>query len=81
MTQGDHHDPESWDGFQHTLGTMLRMMWAQASGAPSGSHGMFHRYHIEAMTVEGVRLTKGMRAYSLEQLARSVSARNAGRRE
>ncbi|KAK7483076.1 hypothetical protein BaRGS_00025739 [Batillaria attramentaria] len=69
---GDHHDPETWEGFQHMLGTMLNMMWTQASGAPSGSHGLFHRYHIEALTLEGVRLSKGMRAYSLEQLARVV---------
>lgn len=49
---------------------MLHMMWSQASGAPSGGHGLFHRYHIEALTLEGVRFKKGFRNHPLEKIAR-----------
>lgn len=70
--RGDHHDQETWEGFQRSLGTMLHMMWTQASGAPSGCHGVFHRYHIEALTLEGVSTSKGVRSYPLDQLARVV---------
>jgi glycosylphosphatidylinositol transamidase len=53
------------------LKTMLSMMWTQASGAPSGNHGMFHRFHIEALSLEGVATKKAPRQYDLEQIARS----------
>ena len=52
--------PETWDGFQQSLETMGRMMVQQATGAPSGNHGLFHRYHIEAVTLLGVKV-KGVR--------------------
>lgn len=29
------------------------MLASQATGLPSGNHGFFHRYHIEAITLEG----------------------------
>ena len=48
--------PESYDGFEHSLRTMLAMMWDQAPGFPTGNHGLFHRYHIEAVTLQGYRL-------------------------
>lgn len=34
--------------FQH----MLQMVLTQASGVPNGNHGLFHRYGIEAVTLE-----------------------------
>lgn len=62
---------DSIHGFRYTLETMLRMMWTQASGVPSGNHGLFHRYHIEAVTLEGVRKKKGGRI-NLEMTGRWV---------
>ncbi|CAH1778784.1 unnamed protein product [Owenia fusiformis] len=56
--QQDYYDPESTDGYLHSLKTMLRMMWHQAPGTPTGNHGLFHRYHIEAVTLQGIK-TKG----------------------
>lgn len=50
---------ESWSDYKLSLSTMLRMMWYQASGAPSGNHGMFHKYHIEALTIQGMVKRKG----------------------
>lgn len=37
--------------FQH----MLTMVLTQASGVPNGNHGLFHRYGIEAVTLEAHR--------------------------
>lgn len=34
---------------------MLTMVLTQASGVPNGNHGLFHRYGIEAVTLEGHR--------------------------
>ena len=31
---------------------MVMMMFYQASGRPSGNHGLFHRYRIEALTMK-----------------------------
>ncbi|KAL4235222.1 Glycosylphosphatidylinositol anchor attachment 1 protein [Mactra antiquata] len=53
-----HWSAETVAGYQQSLKTMIKMMWAQASGLPSGNHGLFHRYHIEAITLEGIRKKK-----------------------
>ena len=31
------------------------MAMKQATGVPTGNHGLFHRFGIEALTIEGVR--------------------------
>ena len=55
---------ETWTGVQKSLETMLQMAGKQASGIPSGNHGLFHRFGIEAITVEGV--TRGRRQASAD---------------
>jgi len=57
MYQGveDHSKPESYNGYLRSLKTMLNMMSAQATGVPSGNHGLFHRFGIEAVTLEGMQ--------------------------
>ena len=35
------------------LQTLLRMMVTQSSGYPTGNHGMFYKYRIEAVTLHG----------------------------
>ncbi|XP_052060128.1 glycosylphosphatidylinositol anchor attachment 1 protein-like [Mytilus californianus] len=57
--QKDYYDAESVDGYKHSLKTMMKMMWSHASGVPTGNHGLFHRYHIEAVTIEGITKRKG----------------------
>lgn len=55
-------DPYLWDtlqGYQSSLSNMMQMMWTQASGISSGNHGLFLRYHIEALTIEGIASKKG----------------------
>lgn len=56
--RSDHHSPESLNGFLYSLKTMLLLMTRLASGSPTGNHGLFHRYSIEAVTLHGIR-TKG----------------------
>ena len=54
--QANPSNSESYEGFQQNLRTMLATMWDQAPGFPTGNHGLFHRYHIEAVTLQGYRL-------------------------
>ena len=68
--QPDHRFPESIEGYKHGLETMLRMMWNQAPGVPTGNHGLFHRYHIEALTLEGIRLKNMKKSMGLVDIGR-----------
>ncbi|XP_019629452.1 PREDICTED: glycosylphosphatidylinositol anchor attachment 1 protein-like [Branchiostoma belcheri] len=52
--QHDPFPPEGWPAFRQNLKTMSLMMLHQATGMPNGLHGLFLRYHIEAVTLEGV---------------------------
>jgi len=64
MFQGveDHSRPDSYNGYMRSLKTMLNMMVSQATGVPSGNHGLFHRFGIEAVTLEGVTVRSKRRA-------------------
>jgi len=64
MFQGveDHSRPDSYNGYIRSLKTMLNMVASQATGVPSGNHGLFHRFGIEAVTLEGVTVKSRKRA-------------------
>ncbi|XP_069636377.1 glycosylphosphatidylinositol anchor attachment 1 protein isoform X1 [Haliaeetus albicilla] len=47
-------DWDSLPAYAHSLQTLLLMVLAQASGRPRGDHGLFLRYHIEAITLRGI---------------------------
>ncbi|NXN95214.1 GPAA1 protein, partial [Rhinopomastus cyanomelas] len=47
-------DWDSLAAYAHSLQTLLLMVLAQASGQPSGDHGLFLRYRIEALTLRGI---------------------------
>ncbi|KAE8599868.1 hypothetical protein XENTR_v10017373 [Xenopus tropicalis] len=47
-------DFDTFPGYLHSLQTMLIMMLKQGSGRPQGDHGLFLRYHIEAITLRGI---------------------------
>ena len=55
MFQGteDHSRPDSLTGYLRSLRTLTNMMTGQATGVPTGNHGLFHRFGIEAVTLEG----------------------------
>lgn len=40
---------------EENLSHMVSMVLTQASGVPNGNHGLFHRYGIEALTLEGYK--------------------------
>lgn len=46
-----HSAAASW---RKNIEKMLAMVMTQASGVPTGNHGLYHRYGIEAVTLEGV---------------------------
>ncbi|XP_025204359.1 glycosylphosphatidylinositol anchor attachment 1 protein [Melanaphis sacchari] len=41
------------NSYYTNLSTMLSMVMTQATGVPDGNHGLFHRFGIEAITLEG----------------------------
>ena len=51
--QGYHEHLGAWGDSVQSLVTMVMMMFYQATGRPSGNHGLFHRYRIEALTMRG----------------------------
>jgi len=65
MFQGmeDASHPENWNGYWKSFRTFISMAAKQAAGGiPSGNHGLFHRFGIEAVTIESVhKLTKRSR--------------------
>lgn len=42
-------------GTKNNIKSMLSMILSQASGVPTGNHGLFHRYRVEALTLEVVQ--------------------------
>ncbi|XP_041039816.1 glycosylphosphatidylinositol anchor attachment 1 protein [Carcharodon carcharias] len=47
-------DGETLEGYIHSLNTMMLMVLKQGSGKSQGDHGLFLRYHIEAVTIRGI---------------------------
>lgn len=48
------NDYDTLPGYIHNLQTMMLMVLKQGSGRPQGDHGLFLRYHIEAITLRGI---------------------------
>ncbi|XP_043218487.1 glycosylphosphatidylinositol anchor attachment 1 protein-like [Amphibalanus amphitrite] len=72
-TQGraDHPRPHSEAGYRHSLQTLLHMMASPAAGTPTGNHGHYLRYGIQAVTLRALddRAMPGPRS-GLSHLAR-----------
>ena len=66
----DFFNSASLESWQHALKTMLLMMWQQASGRPSGNHGLFHRYRVEAITLHGVKMKNAKHTFGYNEIAR-----------
>ena len=52
-------EKNTWKGCISSLITLKDMMLSQATGIPSGNHGLFHRFGIQAVTLEGVNKNTG----------------------
>ncbi|XP_077374945.1 GPI-anchor transamidase component GPAA1 isoform X2 [Festucalex cinctus] len=48
------NDWDTTSGYSHAVQTMMLMMLKQASGSSWGDHGLFLRYHVEAITIRGI---------------------------
>ncbi|CAI5778763.1 glycosylphosphatidylinositol anchor attachment 1 protein [Podarcis lilfordi] len=72
-------DWDSLPAFVHSLQTMLLMVLKQGSGRPQGDHGLFLRYHIEAITLRGInsfrqyKFDMGMVGTTLEGMFRKLN--------
>ena len=66
----EHSYLNSFDGFVHSLKTMLLQMSLLATGAPTGNHGLYHRYNIEAITLHGVKLRNSRVAFDFTDIGR-----------
>ncbi|XP_077580630.1 GPI-anchor transamidase component GPAA1 isoform X1 [Stigmatopora nigra] len=54
--QGKLHrnDWDTTSGYSHAVQTLMLMVLKQASGRSWGDHGLFLRYHVEAVTIRGI---------------------------
>lgn len=62
-------DWDSLPAYLHSLQTLLLMVLKQGSGHPQGDHGLFLRYHIEAITIRGIN---SFRQYKFDMGAMGV---------
>jgi len=70
--RSDYHNPESFNGFLYSLKTMLLQMTQLASGSPTGNHGLFHRYSIEAVTLRGVKVKGTKNLFGFREIGRVI---------
>jgi len=67
----DPVDSRSLDGWIHSAVSLLTLMTSQASGVPTGNHGLFHRFGIEAITVAG-SYQRGSRAKNFNPMGKAL---------
>ncbi|GIY37017.1 glycosylphosphatidylinositol anchor attachment 1 protein [Caerostris darwini] len=60
----------TWESWLHNFNTMVRMISLQATGLPTGGHGLFHRFGIQALTLKSVVSKKSSNSISLIQMGR-----------
>jgi len=68
----DHRNLESLQGFLYSLKTMLLLMMQLASGSPTGNHGLFHRYSIEAVTLHGIKVKGTKNLFGLREMGHVI---------
>lgn len=70
----DSTDTNKLKKWWYHFNTLMTMIATQATGIPSGNHGLFHRFGIEAVTLEGFEKTgKGSKA-NFYQVGRVVES-------
>jgi len=70
--RSDAYIPGSLNGFLHSLKTMLLLMSRLASGSPSGNHGLFHRYSIEAVTLRSFKMKGSKNVFGFGEMGRVI---------
>lgn len=54
-----HTYRDKYTNWLYHMTTMSQMILSQATGVPTGNHGLFHRFGIEAITLEGFEKSTG----------------------
>lgn len=68
MKMSNHnHD----DVFENLM-SLLSNMWTQSSGIPNGNHGLFHKYGIEALTIECVKKESNVKNQNVQHKIMSL---------
>ncbi|XP_031784449.1 glycosylphosphatidylinositol anchor attachment 1 protein isoform X1 [Nasonia vitripennis] len=49
----DTYEKDKFKKWQYHFNTLMSMTLTQATGIPTGNHGLFHRFGIEAVSLEG----------------------------
>jgi len=70
--RSDYQSLQSLNGFLYSLKTMLLSMTQLASGSPSGNHGLFHRYSIEAVTLHGIKTKGSKNMFGFREIGRVI---------
>jgi glycosylphosphatidylinositol transamidase len=68
-------DPKTDNEFQssvHSFVTLLSMMSNQISGSATGNHGFFQKYHIEAITLQGVKMKNAKKSFNFGEVGRVI---------
>ncbi|XP_063983235.1 glycosylphosphatidylinositol anchor attachment 1 protein [Diachasmimorpha longicaudata] len=60
--------------WSHHFHTLTSMVLTQATGVPTGNHGLFHRYGIEAITLEGMEKTDRGAEVNFDRIGRIVES-------
>ncbi|XP_015186260.1 PREDICTED: glycosylphosphatidylinositol anchor attachment 1 protein [Polistes dominula] len=69
----DSNDKNTLKKWWYQFNTLMTMVATQATGTPTGNHGLFHRFGIEAVTLEGFEKT-GKSSVSFYQVGRVVES-------
>jgi len=70
--RSDYYSVQSLNGFLYSLKTMLLQMMQLASGLPTGNHGLFHRYSIEAVTLHGIKMKGSKNSFGFGEMGRII---------
>ncbi|XP_033222343.1 glycosylphosphatidylinositol anchor attachment 1 protein [Belonocnema kinseyi] len=70
----DFKSDNKFDKWLYRGKTMASMIMSQATGVPTGNHGLFHRFGIEAITLEGFEKTTSGPEASFSKVGRVVES-------
>lgn len=70
----DFKSENKFDKWLYRGKTMASMIMSQATGVPTGNHGLFHRFGIEAITLEGFEKTTSGPEASFSKVGRVVES-------
>ncbi|XP_046821279.1 glycosylphosphatidylinositol anchor attachment 1 protein [Vespa crabro] len=70
----DSTDTNKLKKWWYHFNTLITMVVTQATGIPSGNHGLFHRFGIEAVTLEGFERTGKASEANFYQVGRVVES-------